>query len=143
MAYIEITGIDEVMARLADEESDFRGRVTRALEMAAGELREQLQREEQSSFVAPTGELGATIGWDGVSFGVGAARISVYAKGSYKGSRGGTARRAGLVAAMVEYRHGNPWNRRAREAGEGRINSILQEMLGIGQGGVGYGWGGR
>ncbi len=133
MAYIEISGIDNVMARLAKEESGFRGRVRKALHLAAGELREQLRREESDTFSEPTGELGETIGWKGVTFGVSGAMIDVYAIGNYRGRRG-SPRRAALVAAMVEYKHDNPWNRRAREASRERINSILAQELAIGGG---------
>jgi len=131
MAHIEIDGLDTLMSRLADRESGFGERAKRALELAAGELREQLRREEEQSFVDPSGELGKKLVWDAPYMVAGAVIIEVYAKGSYKGRRG-KARRAGLVAAMVEYKHGNPWNARAREASRERINSIFAQELGIG-----------
>lgn len=148
MAYIEVTGFRNVMARLADEENGFRGRVTKALELAAGELREQLWKEEATTFIAPTGELGETIGWGRTMFYTSSAQILVNFKGNYHGRRAQEPRRAGFVAAMVEYKHNNPWNRRAREAAAPRINSILQEQLAINRRsagsriGVGSDWGG-
>lgn len=132
MARMIIEGDDGLITRLGREASGFRGKVTRAMGMAAGELREQLKREESGTFNAPTGELGRTIGWKDVQFRRGGAEIDVYPLGSYKGSRGTKPRRAALVGAMVEYKHKNPWNARARDAALPRINSILLEQLSIG-----------
>lgn len=141
MPRLEITGIDELMAGLNQQGGAMHSRIVRALELSADALQQALVAEEKGSFKEPTGELGETLASDQVVNGASASWVEVYARGSYKGKRG-KPRRAGLVAGMVEYKHNNPWNRRARSKSKKRINSIIAQELGQGSGSVGAGFGG-
>ena len=128
MAKITIDGLDQIMGGLNRKGGRLRGVITEALQMSAKALTEQLKKEDMSSFRAPTGELGGHLTTSPVGHAAGASMIDVYAKGNYIGVRG-APRRAGLVAAMVENKHKNPWNARAMKRSEKRINAIIAETL--------------
>ena len=128
MARLKVDGLDQVMGDLNRREGRLHSIITEALNKSAEVLKEQLLDEEADSFVDPSGELGDTLVISPVGHAAGASIIDVYADGTYVGRRG-KPRRAGMVAAMVEYKHKNPWNARARRKSSKRINSIIADAL--------------
>lgn len=140
MAYLEITGIDGLMSRLNQSGSALRPIIRDALKLSAEELSEELLRQEER-FKEPTYELGETITISGVGHAASASFIDVLYQGTYTGARG-SPRRAGLVAAMQEYKNKNPFNKRARKKAAPRINTIITEMIGDASKGLYGGWGG-
>lgn len=140
MASIRITGIDELIGGLSRRANSLRPIIEEALAQSAEVVKEKMQDEEAGSFVDPSGELGETIECSRVWHSPAASGIYVRFEGNYVGRRG-RARRSGLVAAMVEYKHGNPWVKRSMKKSRRRINAIMAEELG-GRTGTASDWGG-
>lgn len=128
MARLEIVGIDKVMGDLNQQGGRLRPIIEEALRRSADVLREQLIAEEMDSFKAPTGELGRNIEISPVGHAAGASIIDVYADGIYTGTRG-SPRSAGMIGALVENKHKNPWQKRARKKSAKRINAIIADAL--------------
>ncbi len=129
MARVTIDGIDQLMAGLNQRGSALRPIIEEALTESATVVHERMLDEEASSFKDPSGELGEFITDGGVWHGMSSSMITVYFKGDdYKGRRG-KPRRSGLVAAMVEHKHKNPWVRRSMTKSKKRVNSIIGEAL--------------
>lgn len=129
MAKITIDGLDQVMAGLNQRGSALRPIIEEALQGSAEVVHEQMLDEEAASFKDPSGELGEFITDGYVWHNSSCSTIAVYFKGDdYRGRRG-SPRRSGLVAAMVEYKHKNPWVRRSMTKSKKRVNSIIMEAL--------------
>lgn len=143
MARLEVAGVDELMAQYNRAGSQLRPIIAEALRQSAQVLHAELLKQE-SGFKDPTGELGKTIADEGAQHASSASYIELLYKGDYRGPRGGgekkgghAPRRAGFVAAMQEYKNGNPFNQRAMRSSKKRINSIIAEQMDISRG-----WGG-
>lgn len=135
MSRIEVTGLDELMARYNAAGGQLRPIIEDALRKSGEALAEEL-RAQEARFKAPTGELGRTIRLSDPWHHASASGIYQNYEGSYAGSRGGgeragsRGRRAAFVAAMQEHTNKHPFNRRARRKAAVRINAILAEALG-------------
>ena len=136
MSRIEITGIDDLMARFNRADSMLRPMVEEALAMSGEALADELLRQE-ARFKHPTGELGRSITITDPWHRGNASGIYQNYTGSYTGLRGGSekrgskgVRRAAFVAAMQEYKNKRPVNKRARKKAAPRINAIIAEAVG-------------
>ena len=132
MATFKLDGIDDVMAAIDRAGSGLRPIIEEALKQSAEVVREAMVAEEMSSFKAPSGELGGFIRVGPVWHNSSDSAINAYIRGDgYVGVRG-SARSAGMVAGLVQNKHGNPWVKRAMTKSRKRVNSIIMEALGGG-----------
>ena len=130
MATFKLDGIDDVMAAIDRAGSGLRPIIEEALKQSAEVVREAMVAEEMSSFKAPSGELGGIIRVGPVWHNSSDSAINAYIRGDgYVGVRG-SARSAGMVAGLVQNKHGNPWVKRAMTKSRKRVNSIITEALG-------------
>ena len=130
MATFKVDGIDDVMAAIDRAGSGLRPIIEEALRQSAEVVREAMVAEEMSSFNAPSGELGSYIRVGPVWHNSSDSAINAYIRGDgYIGVRG-SARSAGMVAGLVQNKHGNPWVKRAMTKSRKRVNSIIMEALG-------------
>ena len=130
MATFKVDGIDDVMAVLNQAGSELRPIIEEALRQSAEVVREKMVAEEMNSFKAPSGELGGFIHVGPVWHNSSDSAINAYIRGDgYVGVRG-KARRAGMVAGLVQNKHGNPWVKRAMSKSRKRVNAIIMEALG-------------
>lgn len=130
MATFKVDGIDDVMAAIDRAGSGLRPIIEEALRQSAEVVREAMVAEEMSSFKAPSGELGSYIRVGPVWHNSSDSAINAYIRGDgYIGVRG-SARSAGMVAGLVQNKHGNPWVKRAMTKSRKRVNSIIMEALG-------------
>lgn len=130
MATFKLDGIDDVMAAIDRAGSGLRPIIEEALKQSAEVVREAMVAEEMSSFKAPSGELGGFIRVGPVWHNSSDSAINAYIRGDgYVGVRG-SARSAGMVAGLVQNKHGNPWVKRAMTKSRKRVNSIIMEALG-------------
>lgn len=132
MATFKLDGIDDVMAAIDRAGSGLRPIIEEALRQSAEVVREAMVAEEMGSFKAPSGELGGFIRVGPVWHNSSDSAINAYIRGDgYVGVRG-SARSAGMVAGLVQNKHGNPWVKRAMTKSRKRVNSIIMEALGGG-----------
>ena len=130
MATFKVDGIDDVMAAIDRAGSELRPIIEEALRQSAEVVREAMVAEEMGSFKAPSGELGGFIRVGPVWHNSSDSAINAYIRGDgYVGVRG-SARGAGMVAGLVQNRHGDPWVKRAMTKSRKRVNSIIMEALG-------------
>ena len=130
MATFKLDGIDDVMAAIDRAGSGLRPIIEEALKQSAEVVREAMVAEEMGSFKAPSGELGGFIRVGPVWHNSSDSAINAYIRGDgYIGVRG-SARSAGMVAGLVQNKHGNPWVKRAMTKSRKRVNSIIMEALG-------------
>ena len=130
MATFKLDGIDDVMAAIDRAGSGLRPIIEEALKQSAEVVREAMVAEEMGSFKAPSGELGGFIRVGPVWHNSSDSAINAYIRGDgYIGVRG-SARCAGMVAGLVQNKHGNPWVKRAMTKSRKRVNSIIMEALG-------------
>ena len=130
MATFKLDGIDDVMAAIDRAGSGLRPIIEEARKQSAEVVREAMVAEEMSSFTAPRGELGSYIRVGPVWHNSSDSAINAYIRGDgYVGVRG-SARSAGMVAGLVQNKHGNPWVKRAMTKSRKRVNSIIMEALG-------------
>lgn len=135
MARLEITGIDDLMARWNRAGAQLRPVIEEALRQSGEVLAEELLNQEKR-FKQPTGELGRSITLTDVWHRGSASGVYQNYEGMYEGGRGGgeragsRGRRAAFVAAMQEYQNKRPFNKRARNKAAPRINSIITEAIG-------------
>lgn len=129
MATFKLDGIDDVMAAIDRAGSGLRPIIEEALESSAEVVREAMVAEEMGSFKSPSGELGGYIRVGPVWHNSSDSAINAYIRGDgYVGVRG-SARSAGMVAGLVQNKHGNPWVKRAMTKSRKRVNSIIMEAL--------------
>ena len=132
MATFKVDGIDDVMAAIDRAGSELRPIIEEALRQSAEVVREAMVAEEMGSFKAPSGELGGFIRVGPVWHNSSDSAINAYIRGDgYVGVRG-SARSAGMVAGLVQNKHGNPWVKRAMTKSRKRVNAIIMEALGGG-----------
>lgn len=132
MATFKLDGIDDVMAAIDRAGSGLRPIIEEALTQSAEVVREAMVAEEMGSFKAPSGELGGFIRVGPVWHNSSDSAINAYIRGDgYVGVRG-SARSAGMVAGLVQNKHGNPWVKRAMTKSRKRVNTIIVEALGGG-----------